>query len=329
MISIVDKLNFKTLDWRKDMLRLIDQRQLPRELSYFDCYEIVDFVFAIKELIVRGAPAIGIAAAYGMVLAAKRGEGVESAATQLKSARPTAVNLAWAVDRMLDIARKTGSDPVALEQEAISIHSEDAIMCRQIGEHGANIIGEGWNILTHCNAGALATGGIGTALGIIYTAHCSGKKIHAWVDETRPVLQGARLTTWELARVGVPHTLICDNMAAPLMAGHKVDCVIVGADRIAANGDIANKIGTYSLAVLCRYHKIPFYVAAPSSTFDKSCPDGSHIIIEQRSPDEIRKLGNTFITAPNTPVYNPAFDITQHELITAITTENGITKFRH
>jgi methylthioribose-1-phosphate isomerase len=326
--DIESKLNFATLEWRREALRLIDQRQLPDELSYFDCCETADFVFAIKELIVRGAPAIGIAAAYGIALAAKRGEPLEAAAQSLKATRPTAVNLAWAVDRMLKIARKSGNNPETLEREAIAIHNEDALMCRRIGEHGAALIKDGANILTHCNAGTLATGGIGTALGVIYTAHFSDKKIHVWVDETRPVLQGARLTAWELGRAGVPHTLICDNMAASLIAQGKVDCVIVGADRIAANHDIANKIGTYNLAVLCAHHKIPFYVAAPSTTFDSNCPDGSHVIIEQRPIGEVRSLGGIPIAPETTAIYNPAFDITPHDLITAIITEKGIVSYR-
>jgi methylthioribose-1-phosphate isomerase len=326
--NIEGKLNFKTIDWRKDAVRLIDQRQLPLELSYFDCYETDDFVFAIKELVVRGAPAIGIAAAYGVALAAKRREDLKAAATSLKSSRPTAVNLAWAVDRMLDIARKSGNNPESLEREAIAIHQEDALKCRQIGQHGAGLIKDGANVLTHCNTGALATGGIGTALGAVYAAHFSGKRIHVWVDETRPVLQGARLTAWELGRAGVPHTLISDNMAASLMAKGKVDCVIVGADRIAANYDVANKIGTYNLAVICAYHKIPFYVAAPSTTFDSNCPDGAHIVVEERPAKEITFISGIQIAPADTAVYNPAFDITPHELITAIITENGVLSFR-
>lgn len=326
MTDIESNLNFQTIEWRKNAVRLIDQRQLPHELSYFDCCETDDFVFAIKELIVRGAPAIGVTVAYAIALAAKRGEDCESAARPLKESRPTAVNLAWAVDRMLKIALESNNNPEKLEQAAIAIHTEDSAMCRKIGECGTTLIKDGMNILTHCNAGALATSGIGTALGVIYTAHFSGKKIHVWVDETRPVLQGARLTAWELGRAGVPHALICDNMAASLMAQGKVDCVITGADRIAANGDIANKIGTYNLAVLCAYHKIPFYAAAPSSTFDPNCPDGSHILIEQRPDCEVRSLGGIAIALESSAIYNPAFDITPHELITAIISENGIKK---
>lgn len=328
MATIEERLNFKTLEWRENALRLIDQRQLPYELSYFDCCETNDFVFAIKELIVRGAPAIGIAAAYAIALAAKRGEDLQKAADLLKASRPTAVNLAWAVDRMLKVAHDSNKDIEKLEREAIAIHSEDAAMCRKIGEHGSALIKDGMNILTHCNTGALATGGIGTALGIIYTAHFSGKKIHVWVDETRPVLQGARLTAWELGRAGVPHTLICDNMAASLMAQKKVDCIITGADRIAVNGDTANKIGTYNLAVLGALHNLPFYMAAPSSTFDNNCPDGSSFVIEQRPDYEVRTLGGVSIAPDTTPVHNPAFDITGYELITAIISENGVKSYK-
>lgn len=324
MNTIEEQLNFKTLEWRGNALRLIDQRELPRALSYFDCCETDDFIFAIKELIVRGAPAIGIAAAHAIALAAKRGEELIGTANLLKASRPTAVNLAWAVDRMLKVAADTGNDFEKLEREAIAIHSEDAAMCRKIGEYGSTLIKDGMNILTHCNAGALATGGIGTALGVIYTAYFSGKKVHVWVDETRPVLQGARLTAWELGRAGVPHTLICDNMAASLMAQGKIDCVIAGADRIAANVDIANKIGTYNLAVLCSYHKIPFYVAAPLSTFDPNCPSGNSIVIEQRSGSEVRTFNGVAFAPENVPVYNPAFDITPNTLITAIINESGV-----
>ena len=324
--SILHKLHFQNLDWRKDMLRLIDQRQLPHELSYFDCYETADFVFTIKELIVRGAPAIGIAAAYGLALSAKRGNDLLQAADLLKSSRPTAANLFWAIDRMLDVAAKTGTDPVQLEKEAILIHEEDAAMCRRIGQLGITLLNDNCSILTHCNTGALATGGIGTALGIIYTAHFAGKSIHVWVDETRPVLQGARLTAWELGQAGIPHTLICDNAAASLMGRGMIDCVIVGADRIAANYDFANKIGTYNLAVLCHYHKIPFYVAAPTSTIDRKCPTGSQIRIEQRDPSEVKIISGQVIAAETAPVYNPAFDITPAELITAVITEKGIRR---
>jgi len=320
-MSIEDKLNFKTLEWKKNYLRLIDQTLLPTKLDYFNCREADDFIQAIKKLVVRGAPAIGCTAAYGIALAAKKRQDLKRTANQLRNARPTAVNLTWAVDRMMKLADEVNNDPEALEQEAIAIHDEDADMCRKIGKNGDKLIKNGFRILTHCNAGSLATAGIGTALAVIYTAKFNGKAISVWVDETRPVLQGARLTAWELGRAGVPHTLICDNMAASLIGSGCVDCVITGADRIAANYDVANKIGTYNLAVLCHYHKIPFYVAAPSSTFDFECPDGRSIIIENRASKEVTMIIGQPIAPKGVNVFNPAFDVTPHELVSAIITE--------
>jgi methylthioribose-1-phosphate isomerase len=325
-MTIEQKLDFTTLEWKAKFLRLIDQRQLPEKLAYFDCHNTSDFVKAIKNLVVRGAPAIGCTAAYGIVIAAREGGDLVEASKMLRDARPTGVNLSWAISRMMKKAGVCDNDPLILEKEAMKIHDEDVSMCRRIGEFGADLIKDGYRVLSHCNAGALATGGIGTALGIVYTAFFSGKDISVWVDETRPVLQGARLTAWELSRAKVPHTLICDNMAASLMADGKVDCVMTGADRIAANYDVANKIGTYNLAVLCHHHKIPFYVAAPTSTFDPDCPNGKAIVIEQRSADEVRSIKDQSIAPGGTNVYNPAFDITPHDLITAIITENGIIK---
>ena len=325
-MRIDEKLNFKTLEWEKNHLRLIDQRELPNKLTYFDCRKTDDFVTAINELVVRGAPAIGCTAAYGIALAAQNGEDLSVSAKQLRDTRPTAVNLNWAVNRMMEVAANSDADSDILEKEAIRIHEEDAKMCRQIGKNGAKLIEDDFRILTHCNAGALATGGIGTALGVIYTAKFDGKDISIWVDETRPVLQGARLTAWELDRAGVPFTLICDSMAASLIGTGCVDCVIVGADRIAANYDIANKIGTYGLAVNCRYHNIPFYVAAPGSTFDSECPDGQSIIIENRPQKEVTAIMDQKIAPKSIDVFNPAFDITPHELVTAIITETGIIK---
>lgn len=325
-MNIEEKLNFKTLEWRGDHLRLLDQTRLPSKLEYYDCREIPDFIDAIKRLVVRGAPAIGIAAGYAMVLASMRGDDLESTAADLVAARPTAVNLAWAVNRMMTVAREQGNDPVLMEKEAILIHNEDAEMCRQMGKLGSSLIKSGMKVLTHCNAGALATGGIGTALAAIYAAHFEGKRISVWVDETRPLLQGARITSWELGRAGVPYTLICDNMAASLMARKSIDCALVGADRIASNYDVANKIGTYNAAVLCSYHKIPFYVAAPSSTFDYDCPNGESIVIENREDNEVTAIGGWKIAPGNAHAYNPAFDITPHYLITAIITEKEIIK---
>ena len=325
-MSIETKLNFKTMEWRTDHLRLIDQTKLPNRLEYFDCRKLDHFVDAIKRLVIRGAPAIGITAAYALALAAAKEWDLEEASQKLIEARPTAVNLAWAVNRMLTLASKCKNDPGALETEALAIHEEDVEMCRRMGLIGDGFIGPGFRVLTHCNAGALATGGIGTALGIIYTSHFADKEISVWVDETRPLLQGARLTAWELGRARVPHTLICDNMAASLIRDGRVDCVLTGADRIAANYDVANKIGTYNLAVLCHYHKIPFYVAAPSSTFDKSCPAGESIQIEYRSGEEITEIKGNPVAPARVETYNPAFDITPHELITAIFTEKEALK---
>jgi methylthioribose-1-phosphate isomerase len=324
--NIEEKLGFKTLEWHGTFLRLIDQTQLPGALEYYDCYELESFIDAIKRLVVRGAPAIGIAAGYAMALAAGKAWDLALTARELVEARPTAVNLAWAARRMMEIAEETGGDPQELERGAIRIHEEDARMCRQMGEMGSSLIKPGDRILTHCNAGALATGGIGTALAVIYVAHFEGKGISVWVDETRPLLQGARLTAWELGRAGVPHTLITDNTAASLFAAGKIDCVIAGADRIAANYDVANKIGTYNLAVLCKYHGIPFYVAAPSSTFDSNCPDGDSIIIEYRQGEEVTKIAGKSIAPSGTEALNPAFDVTPHNLVTEIITEKNIIR---
>lgn len=320
--SIEEKLNFKTLEWRGDHLRLLDQRALPEREEYRDCRTVGEVAAAIKNMTIRGAPAIGIAAAYGMALAALNQHDYREAAALLKSCRPTAANLAWAVDRMSSACAL--QDIAQVIAEAGAIEAEDAMMCRQIGVNGNGFVADGANVLTHCNAGALATGGIGTALGIIYTAHFSGKRLHVWVDETRPFLQGARLTAWELGRAGVPYTLICDNVAASLMAAGKVDCVIVGADRIAANGDFANKIGTYGLAVLAGFHNIPFYVAAPSSTFDSKCATGEDIVIEERDPAEVTFIFRKAICPHGCAALNPAFDVTPGSLVTAYITEKEV-----
>jgi methylthioribose-1-phosphate isomerase len=319
-------------------LRLIDQTRLPTELVEIDCRDVPTVWEAIKALRVRGAPAIGIAAAYGAVLGARSrgGSGAESirralgdATEYLRTSRPTAVNLFWALDRMDAIAAGVNLDegPALLDRllsEARQIDLEDRAMCRAIGRHGAQLVRPGQGILTHCNAGGLATADYGTALAVVFAAHEDGIPLHVFADETRPLLQGARLTAWELTRRGIPTTLICDSMAAQVMREGKVQLVVVGADRIAANGDAANKIGTYGVAVLAKAHGIPFYVAAPSSTFDLSIPDGSAIQIEQRDPREITH-GFGRQTAPEgVGVYNPAFDVTPAELIAAIITEKGI-----
>ncbi len=305
-------------------LRLLDQTRLPTEEAYLDCKTVQDVWDAIKRLSVRGAPAIGIAAAYGCVIGAQNEE-LDHAIEHLATSRPTAVNLFWALDRMKRVVPPT---PDALLKVAQAIHEEDRAMCRKIGEHASVLIDrlpiQSRGVLTHCNAGALATGGIGTATAPMYVAREQGKQFHVFADETRPLLQGSRLTAFELAAAGVDVTLICDDMAAQVMREGRIGMVITGADRIAANGDAANKIGTYNLAVLAKHHGIPFYIAAPSSTFDLSIPDGSHIPIEVRGPEEIiHGFGRQ--TAPaDIKTYSPAFDVTPQELITAIVTERGI-----
>jgi len=312
------------LDWvgeaSEGFVSMIDQTRLPGELVHIDCRDVESVWRAIKRLSVRGAPAIGIAAAYGCVLGAQRGE-VEAAGAYLKTSRPTAVNLFWAIDRMLSTGHR---EPGPLLEEAKRIHAEDRAMCRAIGEHGLGLLPERGGVLTHCNAGALATGGIGTATAAMYVAHERGRSIAVFADETRPLLQGARLTAWELGEAGLDVTLICDDMAARVMGEGKIGAVMTGADRVAGNGDVANKIGTYNLAVLARHHGIPFYVAAPSSTFDLSLSSGEEIPIEERDAAEI-VAGFGKPTAPTTvKTYNPAFDVTPAELVTAIITERGV-----
>ncbi len=302
---------------------LLDQTRLPCEAienRYTSWPEIAD---AIRGMVVRGAPAIGIAAAYGVAVAAAGGRGeVERACQGLERARPTAVNLAWAIEQMRRAAAGAddGSLQAVLEQRAGELHRQEVDRCVAIGEHGAPLLRSGGRVLTHCNAGALATGGYGTALGVIRTAHRRGSGLHVWVDETRPLLQGARLTAWELEQDGIPATLITDSMAGWLMAQQRVDAVITGADRIAANGDAANKIGTYALSVLARAHDIPFYVAAPTSTIDPNLPDGAAIPIEHRAPSEVQGTA----ALQSIGVYNPAFDVTPAANITAIVTEDGV-----
>ena len=334
-------MNVLAVEWVGGLdgcLRLIDQTLLPNELRTIDCQD-VDTVFeAIQSLRVRGAPAIGVAAAMAAVLGIRHSAASETAAladelrhvaAQLAEARPTAVNLSWALQRMVRVAEDDmGLNVADLKQrlldEAITIRDEDARMCRAIGEHGAALIKNGEGILTHCNAGALATAAYGTALAALFVAHEQGRMIRVYADETRPLLQGARLTAWELMQAGIDVTVLCDSMAGALMKEGQVQRVLVGADRIAANGDAANKIGTYSLAVLAKEHGIPFYVAAPSSTFDFSLPDGSGIPIEQRDPAEVAEVFGRRTVPEGVKVYNPAFDVTPHECITAIITERGI-----
>jgi methylthioribose-1-phosphate isomerase len=318
-------------------VRLIDQTLLPTSLAYRDCRTVEEVWEAIRELRIRGAPAIGIAAAMGLVLAMEQHNSKDNyfaklseRSAYLRTARPTAVNLFWALDRMEKCLNGAiHDDGVAacnkrLLTEALAIQADDARTCRAIGQAGANLIPDGGGVLTHCNTGGLATAEYGTALAVMFTAADQGRRFRVFADETRPLLQGARLTTWELLQHGIDVTLICDNAAAQVMKEGRVQLVIVGADRIAANGDAANKIGTYGVAVLARAHNIPFYIAAPASSFDLTLPDGADIPIEQRDSREVTH-GFGKQTAPDgVSVYNPAFDVTPHGLITGLITEHGI-----
>lgn len=320
--------NVKNITWVGDAghgyLRLLEQTKLPTEVMYVDCRSVQDVWDAIKRLAVRGAPAIGIAAAYGCVIGAQQDD-FNGAAAHLSTSRPTAANLFWAIERMKRVDPRT---PNVLLAEAKSIHEEDAAMCRKIGEYAfvfmerACLMRAG--VLTHCNAGALATGGIGTATAPMYLAHERGLPVTVYADETRPLLQGSRLTAFELGAAGIDVTLICDDTAAQVMREGKVAMVITGADRIAANGDVANKIGTYNLAVLAQHHHIPFYVAAPSSTFDLDLPDGSAIPIEHRAPEEVTETFGQRTAPTHVKTYSPAFDVTPCDLISAIVTEKGL-----
>ena len=320
-----------------DAVRIIDQRLLPAEYVERDLRTVDDVCDAIATLAVRGAPAIGVAGAMGLAVSMKPlaslpaerfAERLRDAAHRIRETRPTAVNLAWAIDRVLLAARTAGSDPraivSALRAEAQAILDEDRAMCERIGEHGLELIPDGARVLTHCNAGALATAGIGTALAPLYMAAREGRRIEVFASETRPLLQGSRLTAWELSRAGIPVTVLTDGMAAGLMRAGRIDCCIVGADRIAANGDVANKIGTYAVAVAARHHGIPMYVAAPTSTFDPRTATGDAIVIEQRSRDEVARntLGPT--VPDGVAVYNPSFDVTPAALISAIVSDRGV-----
>ena len=331
----------RTIEWVGGLdgyVSMIDQTHLPTELVMLECRDVKTMCDAIKRLRVRGAPAIGIAAAMGVVLGVRDSEGSDRNAflthlhevcDYLSTARPTGVNLFWALDRMRKRAQAIEAEDVnaiklALLDEARRIRDEDAEMCRTIGRHGESLVKPGAGVLTHCNAGSLATAEYGTALAPLYTAHNMGRSFRVYVDETRPLLQGSRLTAWELKQAGIDVTILCDGMVGMLMRDGKVDLVITGADRIAANGDVANKIGTYSMAVLAGAHEIPFYVAAPSSTFDLSIPDGSGIPIEHRDAEEVR-CGFGRPTAPaDVPCYCPAFDVTPARLICGIITDRGL-----
>ncbi|UCF88733.1 MAG: S-methyl-5-thioribose-1-phosphate isomerase [bacterium] len=328
------------IQWDPDrkVLTLLDQTRLPLVETHLHYTDPTEVAGAIRGLVVRGAPAIGCAAAFGTALGAVQYTGssfeeldarVRDAMGVLARSRPTAVNLFWALDRMEKLldsleGRDCGEVREALEGEAVRIFAEDLAACQAMGDFGASLVPGNARILTHCNAGALATAGYGTALGVIRSAHRDGKVSMVWVDETRPVLQGARLTAWEMVREMIPATLITDNMAGAVMAAGKVDFVVVGSDRIAANGDVANKIGTYSVAVLARRHNIPFVVAAPVSTIDFEIPSGDGIPIEERDPEEVAGYGSERWAPEGMRIYNPAFDVTPAELITAIVTERGI-----
>jgi methylthioribose-1-phosphate isomerase len=332
----------KTLWWEKGRLFIIDQRLLPDKEKTVELKNIRDVWSAIRNLSVRGAPAIGCVAAYGIARSALKTKTmdvktlrktVEKDLAYLATSRPTAYNLFFALDRMQKVLKvpedvSSGELKERLLDEASAIYKEDLDCCYKIGVYGAGLIKNNMNILTHCNAGGLATSGFGTALSVFFVAKNKGKKFHVFVDETRPILQGARLTAWELKKAGIPYTLICDNMAGYLMEQGKVDLVITGADRIAKNGDTANKIGTYSVAVLANYHKVDFYIAAPYSTFDPKIKTGKEIPVEQRGADEVRGIRGVRISLKDAPVYNPAFDVTPAKLIKGFITERGIIK-RH
>ncbi len=338
-MSTIPYDNIRPVQWEDGKLKLLDQRLLPAQTRWLLLHEVEQVREAIYTMVVRGAPAIGCSAAYGMALAAKNAPedpdgfmaAVAAAAETLKSARPTAVNLAWAVDRLVRViaARAAGSVAAAREaalEEAHALTDEDVRYCIQIGEASLPYIPESARILTHCNAGALATGGYGTALGVVRAAAGAGRLSMVYADETRPRQQGARLTAWELQQDGLPVTLIADTVAGSLMASGEIDLVVVGSDRIAANGDVANKIGTYQVAILAAYHQIPFYVAAPLSTVDFSTPDGSLIPIEERDPEEVAVIDGTRITPEGVACRNPAFDVTPHDLVKAIFTDRGVAE---
>ena len=319
---------FRSIEWKGDRLVLLDQRKLPAEKVYVELRTPEEVAEAIRAMVVRGAPAIGAAAAFGMALAARVGRDLAEADRILRASRPTAVNLFWALDRMRRVWEGFSGDREALfsalEAEALRIAEEDVAANRAIGQNALPLIPDEARILHHCNTGALATVDYGTALGVVRVAHEAGKKVHVFLDETRPRLQGARLSAFEMRELGIPHTVIVDGASGHVMKKYGINLVVVGADRIAANGDTANKIGTYNLAIAARYHGIPFYVAAPTSTVDLKTPNGEAIPIEERAPEEVAFCGGERVVPEGSPVYNPAFDVTPAELITAIITEAGV-----
>ncbi len=329
-----------TIAWVNGSIRIIDQRKLPQQYQFVVCRDLKTIWHAIKTLTVRGAPALGVAAGFAVLLGAQKFKGhnrktfdryIEKVCDYIGTSRPTAVNLFNALDRMRNVLQDNPNQSVAalkllLKKEAFRIFEEDRSSCRRMGQYGARLISSGNTVMTICNAGALATADFGTALGVFYTAKNQGKKFKVFACETRPLLQGARLTSWELLKEKIDVTLICDNMAATVMRNFKIDLIVTGADRIASNGDTANKIGTYNLAVLAKHHGIPFYVAAPLSTFDLKMKSGQSIPIEERNRDEVLCIGKQCIAPRNIKVYNPAFDVTDHKLISAIVTEYGIIR---
>ena len=333
-------MSFETIEWKNGQVVMIDQRVLPREEKYLVCSTAEEVAQAIEQMVIRGAPAIGVAAAMGIALGASElaklpaksfFRGFYLVCERMSKTRPTAVNLFWAIERMKHLLEGHQADPPAriaerCEAEAKVMREEDIAANRQMGKNGARFLADGDTVLTHCNAGALATAGYGTALGVIRAAVEAGKKVKVIADETRPFLQGARLTAWELQQDGIPVTVICDNMAGSLMQKGMIQKVIVGADRIAKNGDAANKIGTYPLSVLAREHHIPFYVAAPKSTIDLECESGVEIPIEQRNPREVTHVFSEAITPAGVPVLNPAFDVTPAQNIAALITEAGVAE---
>ena len=331
-----------TIDFQDDAIIMVDQRKLPTQEVYVRCRTAPEVAKAIRTMVIRGAPAIGVAAAYGIALGVRNSsaKGTRQLAVEFQkicdlmaATRPTAVNLFWAIDRMkrafadgAQAGESAGELTARLFSEAKLIHDEDVASCKAMGAHGAAMVSDGARVLTHCNAGALATAGYGSALGVIRAAVEQGKKVAVFADETRPFMQGARLTAWELVREGISTTVITESMAGPLMRAGEIDLVVVGADRIAANGDTANKIGTYTVAVMAKEHNIPFYVAAPLSTIDLSTPDGDHIPIEERDQREVSHLGSSQLTPVGAHIRNPAFDVTPFRYITGIITERGILR---
>ena len=333
-------MKFKTIEWKNNSIVILDQRKLPSVEQYIEIKTVKKLAHSIKTLAIRGAPALGVAGAYGVALSSyiNKNLPIKKARAKiladiklLKKTRPTAVNLFWALEKMKMLVlnyKNHSASPLhsALLKEAKKIHNQDKELCRKIGEFGSKIIPQKANIMTHCNAGALATGGLGTALSVIYTAKRMGKHLHVYVGETRPLLQGARLTSWELKKNNIPVTLLVDSARASIIKKGIIDVIIVGADRIAANGDTANKIGTYPLAVLAKIHKVNFYIAAPSTTFDLSVKSGEEIPIEQRSAVEVSSFSKVKTAPYSVDVYNPAFDVTPNKFITGIITEKGIIR---